>query len=76
VKSRIARFPVSGEINRKVANAAALIADIEARYSSQAIDIDYTDGLSMSFLSGVSTFVRLTQNRCCALMLKRMLTGI
>lgn len=49
VKSRIARFPVSGEINRKVANAAALIADIEARYSSQAIDIDYTDGLSMSF---------------------------
>ncbi len=49
VKSRIARFPVSGEINRKVANATALIADIEARYSSQAIDIDYTDGLSMSF---------------------------
>lgn len=49
VESRIARFPVSGEINRKVSNAAALIADIEARYSSQAIDIDYTDGLSMSF---------------------------
>lgn len=49
VKSRISRFPVSGEINRKVTNAQALITDIEARYSSQAIDIDYTDGLSMSF---------------------------
>lgn len=49
VKSRIARFPVSGEINRKVMNATALIADIEKRYSSQAIEVDYTDGLSMSF---------------------------
>jgi len=49
VKSRIARFPVSGEINRKVENAAELIADIEARYSPLAINIDYTDGLSMSF---------------------------
>jgi phosphomannomutase len=49
VKTRIARYPVSGEINRKVINAATLISDIEARYSSQAIDIDYTDGLSMSF---------------------------
>ncbi|MCM7835327.1 phosphomannomutase CpsG [Enterobacter asburiae] len=49
VKSRIARFPVSGEINRKVENAVELIADIEARYSPQAINIDYTDGLSMSF---------------------------
>ncbi|HDR2621033.1 TPA: phosphomannomutase CpsG [Enterobacter chuandaensis] len=49
VKSRIARFPVSGEINRKVENAVELIADIEARYSPLAINIDYTDGLSMSF---------------------------
>jgi phosphomannomutase len=32
-----------------VPHAAALIADIEASYSSQAVDIDYTDGLSMSF---------------------------
>jgi len=49
VESRIARFPVSGEINRKVINASRLIADIEERYASQATDIDYTDGLSMSF---------------------------
>lgn len=49
VKSRIARYPVSGEINRKITNAATLISDIEARYSSEATDIDYTDGLSMSF---------------------------
>ncbi|MFL0313524.1 phosphomannomutase CpsG, partial [Enterobacter kobei] len=37
------------EINRKVINASRLIADIEERYASQATDIDYTDGLSMSF---------------------------
>ena len=49
VESRIERFPVSGEINRKVINASRLIADIEERYASQATDIDYTDGLSMSF---------------------------
>lgn len=49
VKSRISRFPVSGEINRKVANAKELIASIENYYSSQAIETDYTDGLSMSF---------------------------
>ena len=49
VESRIARFPVSGEINRKVINASRLIADIEERYASQATDLDYTDGLSMSF---------------------------
>ena len=44
-----ARFPVSGEINRKVVHASALIDEIENRYSSLAVDIDYTDGLSMSF---------------------------
>lgn len=49
VESRIARFPVSGEINRKVVHASALIDKIENRYSSLAVDIDYTDGLSMSF---------------------------
>lgn len=49
VESRIARFPVSGEINRKVVHASALIDEIENRYSSPAVDIDYTDGLSMSF---------------------------
>lgn len=49
VKTRISRFPVSGEINRKVENAKELIAAIEAHYSSLAIDTDYTDGLSMSF---------------------------
>lgn len=49
VESRIARFPVSGEINRKVVHASALIDEIENRYSSLAVDIDYTDGLSMSF---------------------------
>lgn len=49
VEDRIALYPVSGEINRKVCNAITLISDIENRYAKEAIDIDYTDGLSMSF---------------------------
>ncbi|KTS36744.1 phosphomannomutase CpsG [Pantoea dispersa] len=49
VKNRMAKFPASGEINRKVVNAAELIALIEKKYNSDALDIDKTDGLSMSF---------------------------
>ncbi len=49
VEDRIALYPVSGEINRKVCNAITLISDIENRYAKEATDIDYTDGLSMSF---------------------------
>lgn len=46
---RIARYPVSGEINRKVADANAALARIEAHYQGQALDIDRLDGLGMSF---------------------------
>jgi phosphomannomutase/phosphomannomutase/phosphoglucomutase len=49
VGDRIAQFPSSGEINRKVASVAATIARVEARYAPQAAVIDRTDGISLEF---------------------------
>jgi phosphomannomutase len=49
VAERMAAFPASGEINRTVADAAALISKVEAIYKNKAVAVDYTDGLSMSF---------------------------
>jgi len=42
-------YPASGEINQTIADPAALLTAIEARYAQSASDIDRTDGLSMSF---------------------------
>jgi phosphomannomutase len=49
VGERIAKFPASGEINRRVRDAPATIARIQASYQSAARAVDYTDGLSMEF---------------------------
>ena len=49
VGERMALFPASGEINRKVADAPALLIKVQAVYADKAIDIDHTDGLSMEF---------------------------
>ena len=49
VEERIAAFPASGEINRKVGDADAVVADLEAAYQSDAQAVDYVDGLSMDF---------------------------
>ena len=46
----IANYPVSGEINRTVVGPEKIIADILNHYQADAIDIDHTDGLSMSFI--------------------------
>jgi phosphomannomutase len=43
------RFPTSGEINRKVGDAKAVIAAIEKRYGPTALSIDRTDGVGMEF---------------------------
>ena len=45
----ISNYPVSGEINRTVADADAVIASILDDYQASAIDVDYTDGVSVSF---------------------------
>jgi len=49
VGERIAKFPASGEINRKVADAKSTIEQIQARYAAGARAIDFTDGLSIEF---------------------------
>ena len=48
VRDRQAAFPVSGEINRRVADPAAVIARVEAAYAGTPGSRDYTDGLSFS----------------------------
>jgi phosphomannomutase len=49
VNERIAAFPVSGELNYRVPDAKAAIADIEARYAPQALASGRTDGISYEF---------------------------
>lgn len=49
VGERIAAFPASGEINRKVADAKSTIKKIEDHYKTGAVAIDYTDGLSIAY---------------------------
>jgi phosphomannomutase/phosphomannomutase/phosphoglucomutase len=46
---RMAAFPASGEINRRLENPAASIAAIEATYAGDALSLDRTDGLSLEF---------------------------
>jgi phosphomannomutase len=49
VGERIAKFPASGEINRKVDDAKATMKRVQERYQAQARSVDFTDGLSMEF---------------------------
>jgi phosphomannomutase len=49
VGERIAKFPASGEINRKVADAKSTIRQIEQKYAPGARSVDHTDGLSIEF---------------------------
>jgi phosphomannomutase len=49
VDERIAMFPCSGEINRKVPDGKVAISSVQERYIGGAKSIDYTDGLSMEF---------------------------
>ena len=59
VEERVALFPCSGEINREVEDAKAVIALIEEKYKPSAEAVDFTDGLSMSF-SGWRFNVRMS----------------
>jgi phosphomannomutase len=49
VAEHVRRFPASGEINRKVGDAKAVIAAIRKRYAPSALEIDETDGVGMDF---------------------------
>jgi phosphomannomutase len=49
VGERMRAYPASGEINRKVKDAKAVIERVEAEYTPRAIAVDRTDGLSCEF---------------------------
>jgi phosphomannomutase len=49
VGERMRLFPASGEINRRVHDAPAVIARVEAAYTPRAVAVDRTDGLSVEF---------------------------
>ncbi len=49
VDERIALFPASGEINRRIEDPKAVLAKIESQYAEGASSTDHTDGLSMAF---------------------------
>jgi phosphomannomutase len=49
VAERMQAFPCSGEINREIADPAAVLARAEAHYAASADSVDHIDGLSMSF---------------------------
>ena len=49
VAERMAAFPCSGEINRTVRDAAAIMARVRAKYAPQALSEAHLDGLSLTF---------------------------
>ena len=49
VRDRMAAFPASGEINTKLAQPAEAINRVEQHFSSEALAVDRTDGISMTF---------------------------
>ncbi len=49
VDARMEKFPASGEINRKVADARQAIEAIRAKYAPDALRVDETDGVSIEF---------------------------
>lgn len=49
VAERLRLFPISGEINRQVADPAAVLARVAERYGPEARSRDDTDGLGLEF---------------------------
>jgi phosphomannomutase len=49
VEERIARYPVSGEINLTLPHPAKAIAAVRSRYGGHALSVDETDGVSVEF---------------------------
>ncbi|MCK7551380.1 phosphomannomutase [Marinobacter goseongensis] len=49
IDARIDAYPASGEINRTIADPAALIAHIEDIYGTDAESVSHVDGLSVEF---------------------------
>jgi len=49
VEERIARYPVSGEINLTISDPARALAAAKAAYAADAIGVDELDGLSVEY---------------------------
>ncbi|ADH86424.1 phosphomannomutase/phosphoglucomutase [Desulfurivibrio alkaliphilus] len=49
VGERMRLFPASGEINRRLKDPAAVLAEVERHFAPAASAVDRTDGLSMEF---------------------------
>ena len=49
VHDRMDMFPASGEINRRIDDPAEVLDRVRMSYEKDALEIDYTDGLSMDF---------------------------
>lgn len=49
VAERMARYPVSGEINRELADAARAMRRLEEVYGSKALKVEKVDGVSLEF---------------------------
>lgn len=49
VEERIARYPVSGEINLTLDDPASALVAIRQRYESGSLGVDDLDGLSIEF---------------------------
>jgi len=49
VGRRMAMYPASGEINRKVENAAGTLQKLHDTFAADALDVDDTDGYSFEF---------------------------
>jgi phosphomannomutase len=47
IGERRERFPVSGEINRKVSDQNLVISSVEEHFGKGAVSLDYTDGVSI-----------------------------
>jgi phosphomannomutase len=83
VAEHVHRFPTSGEINRKVGDALAVIAKIRQRYGPSALSIDVTDGVGMDFggwrfnlrMSNTEPLIRLNVESRGDLMLMREKTN-
>ncbi len=49
VDARMALFPASGEINRKVDDANEVLERVESLYAEDAVTVDHVDGVSVEF---------------------------
>lgn len=49
IESRKRAYPVSGEINRTVTDADAVISTVENRYAPDSVAVEHVDGLSVEY---------------------------